>query len=176
VQSVYDVEPEIEQKVLDKLDSFVAETNGRAAEVQTHVRVGNGAPSNIAEFVEDQAIDLVSMSTHGRTGLDRFLLGSVAEKVVRHVQCPVLTVKAFRESIVSAGSGNGAKIGDRRPPSRPSPSACSRGRRGNGVPSRSRPCVHGGALRTSLVGDRTRRVDVRLPDLPTARAPSIHLY
>jgi len=115
VQSVYDVEPEIEQKVLDKLDSFVAEANGRAAEVQTHVRVGNGAPSNIAEFVEDQAIDLVSMSTHGRTGLDRFLLGSVAEKVVRHVQCPVLTVKAFGESIVSAESGNGAKIGGRRP-------------------------------------------------------------
>lgn len=105
VQSVYDVEPNIEQKVLDKLGAFVGETNGRATEVRTHVRVGNGAPSSIAEFVEDQAIDLVSMSTHGRTGLDRFLLGSVAEKVVRHVQCPVLTVKAFGKSIVSAEAG-----------------------------------------------------------------------
>jgi nucleotide-binding universal stress UspA family protein len=56
--------------------------------------VGNAVP-DITEFVEAEAIDLVAMSTHGRTGLDRFLLGSVAEKIIRHVQCPVLTTKAF---------------------------------------------------------------------------------
>lgn len=40
------------------------------------------------------------MSTHGRTGLDRFLLGSVAEKIVRHVHCPVVTMKTFGKSII----------------------------------------------------------------------------
>jgi len=40
----------------------------------------------------DPAFDLVVMGTHGRSGLSRFLLGSVAEKVVRHAPCSVLTV------------------------------------------------------------------------------------
>jgi nucleotide-binding universal stress UspA family protein len=40
----------------------------------------------------DPAFDLVVMGTHGRSGLSRFLLGSVAESVVRHAPCPVLTV------------------------------------------------------------------------------------
>lgn len=106
VESVYDVEPDIEQKVLDKLDSFVAETGGPVPEVRSHVRVSKGVASNIVEFVEENAIDLVSTSTHGRTGLDRFLLGSVAEKIVRHVRCPVLTVKSFGESVVSTNADN----------------------------------------------------------------------
>jgi nucleotide-binding universal stress UspA family protein len=38
-------------------------------------------------------VDLIVMSTHGRTGLQHVLLGSVAEKVVRLAPCPVLTVK-----------------------------------------------------------------------------------
>lgn len=103
VTSIYDVEPDIEQKVLDKLDSFVSEVPGPDTDVQTHVAVGS-APSEIAEFADDHDSDLVSMSTHGRTGLDRFLLGSVAEKVIRHVSCPVLTVKAFGKSIAASGS------------------------------------------------------------------------
>jgi hypothetical protein len=40
------------------------------------------------------------MSTHGLTGLQRFMMGSVAEKVVRHVSVPVFTVKAFGRSLV----------------------------------------------------------------------------
>lgn len=48
--------------------------------------------SGILEFSEDNAIDLIVMGTHGRSALSRFLLGSVAEKVVRHARCPVLSV------------------------------------------------------------------------------------
>ncbi|MEF8816562.1 MAG: universal stress protein [Salinibacter sp.] len=94
VQSIYDMEPDIEEKMMDRLEAFVADTGGPEREIRPHVLVGNAAP-DIAEFVETESIDLVAMSTHGRTGLDRFLLGSVAEKVIRHVHCPVLTVKAF---------------------------------------------------------------------------------
>jgi nucleotide-binding universal stress UspA family protein len=47
----------------------------------------------ILEYVEEQKIDLVVMGTHGRHGLDRLLLGSVAEQVVRRAPCPVLTVR-----------------------------------------------------------------------------------
>jgi nucleotide-binding universal stress UspA family protein len=48
----------------------------------------------ILQYATEQAIDLVVMGTHGRTGADRYLLGSVTEKVVRLSDTPVLTVKA----------------------------------------------------------------------------------
>lgn len=44
-----------------------------------------------------EGCDLVVMGTHGRTGLRHLLLGSVAEKVVRHAHCPVLTVRLTEE-------------------------------------------------------------------------------
>jgi nucleotide-binding universal stress UspA family protein len=99
VRSVYDVEPDLDDKVQAKLNDFVSETLGD--DVEAHVQTGS-APSAIAEFVEANGVDLVTLSTHGRTGLERFLLGSVTEKVVRHVRCPVLTVRTFGRSLVSA--------------------------------------------------------------------------
>jgi len=55
--------------------------------------VAQGTPHRaILEYVEEYDIDLVVMGTHGRTGIDRLLLGSVTEKVVRLSPVPVLTV------------------------------------------------------------------------------------
>ncbi len=48
----------------------------------------------IIKFVETNNVDLVVMSTHGRTGVKHFLLGSVAERVVRSSPCPVMIVPA----------------------------------------------------------------------------------
>jgi universal stress protein A len=54
----------------------------------------------IIDYIKDQGIDLVVMGTHGRSGIEHILIGSVAEKVVRKSPCPVLTVrpknKAFK--------------------------------------------------------------------------------
>jgi nucleotide-binding universal stress UspA family protein len=47
---------------------------------------------NLAGIVEDEKIDLIVLGTHGRTGLGKLLLGSVAEDILRHSPCPVLTV------------------------------------------------------------------------------------
>jgi nucleotide-binding universal stress UspA family protein len=44
----------------------------------------------------DPSFDLVVMGSHGRTGIRRVLLGSVAEKVLRHAACPVLIVRSPR--------------------------------------------------------------------------------
>ncbi|MEF8786998.1 MAG: universal stress protein [Haloarculaceae archaeon] len=56
--------------------------------------VARGAPHQaILDYVDEYDIDLVVMGTHGRTGLDRYLLGSVTEKVVRLSDVPVLTVR-----------------------------------------------------------------------------------
>ncbi len=54
------------------------------------------AASGILEFADDHEIDMVVMGTHGRSALAQFFLGSVAEKVVRHASCPVLTVADHR--------------------------------------------------------------------------------
>ena len=52
----------------------------------------------IQAYVEDNDVDLVVMGTHGRTGLERYLLGSVTEKLVRTAPVPVLTVRAPEEA------------------------------------------------------------------------------
>lgn len=53
-----------------------------------------GVPSaEIRDLAESDHVDLIVMSSHGRTGLSRLLMGSVAENVLRHAKCPVLVVK-----------------------------------------------------------------------------------
>ena len=65
--------------------------------VETLVR--EGVPySTILDYADDNDVDLVVMGTHGRTGLDRYLLGSVTERVVRKSDVPVLTVRSAPES------------------------------------------------------------------------------
>lgn len=57
--------------------------------------VGVGEPAEeIVRLARDEAVDLIVMGTHGRTGLHHVLLGSVAETVMRTAPCPVFTVKA----------------------------------------------------------------------------------
>lgn len=53
-----------------------------------------GSPvDTILEYASRQPIDLIVVSTHGRTGLSHVLLGSVAESIVRNAPCPVLTIR-----------------------------------------------------------------------------------
>src|ERR1700752_2414192 len=51
------------------------------------------AASEIVRGAKERAVDLIVISSHGRTGLGRILFGSTAEAVVRHASCPVLVVK-----------------------------------------------------------------------------------
>ena len=51
------------------------------------------APDQIVKFAEDEHVDLIVMGSHGRGWLGRLLMGSVAECVMRHANCPVLIVK-----------------------------------------------------------------------------------
>jgi nucleotide-binding universal stress UspA family protein len=58
-----------------------------------HVFVEGDPASEIIRYAADAAIDLIVMGTHGRGGLERLLMGSVAEKVMREAACSVLVVK-----------------------------------------------------------------------------------
>jgi nucleotide-binding universal stress UspA family protein len=56
--------------------------------------VKTGAPwREIVQLAKEEHADVIVMGTQGRTGLDRLMLGSVAERVIRHAPCPVLTVR-----------------------------------------------------------------------------------
>lgn len=72
------------------------------ATVRTALRHGTPA-EEILDYVDTSDIDLVTMGTHGRTGVDRFVTGSVTEQVVRHAPVPVLTVRVTDQSDVTAG-------------------------------------------------------------------------
>jgi nucleotide-binding universal stress UspA family protein len=62
--------------------------------LRVEYRVADGDPaSEIVRLAKELPADLVVMATHGRTGLRRLLMGSVAEAVVRRASCPVLTLK-----------------------------------------------------------------------------------
>jgi nucleotide-binding universal stress UspA family protein len=60
--------------------------------VDSHVRYGNDA-EEILDHAAQKDIDLIAMTTHGRSGVKRFLLGSVAEKILRHSPKPVFLVR-----------------------------------------------------------------------------------
>lgn len=64
--------------------------------VETHVLGGEPGPAIVA-IANDCNADLIVMGTHGRSGLSRLVMGSVAEYVLRHARCPVLTMKPGTE-------------------------------------------------------------------------------
>jgi nucleotide-binding universal stress UspA family protein len=74
------------------LDERAMATRSSGLLVRTHLKTGTPASAIVETAVETDA-DLIVIGTHGRTGLDRLLIGSVAERVVRLAPCPVLTVK-----------------------------------------------------------------------------------
>lgn len=70
---------------------------GREAGVDVVSSVWKGTPSDcITSYADERDVDMITMGTHGRRGLDRFLTPSVARRVIRTANCPVLTLR--RES------------------------------------------------------------------------------
>jgi nucleotide-binding universal stress UspA family protein len=70
-----------------------------------HLLVEGFAPSVILDAAKQVHADLIVIGTHGRTGLGRFLMGSVAEEVLRKATCPVLTVKLPSENLNAVKHG-----------------------------------------------------------------------
>lgn len=65
------------------------------------VRIGT-THDTIVQYAKENAIDMIVIGTHGRTGLSHVLLGSVAERVVQHAPCSVLTVRPGQPAKVTA--------------------------------------------------------------------------
>lgn len=76
----------------ERLREFVKTTARPESVPECVARQGGFASDCILSFANDQAVDLIVMGTHGRRGFDRFMLGSVTERVLREAHCPVLAV------------------------------------------------------------------------------------
>jgi nucleotide-binding universal stress UspA family protein len=76
-----------------ELDAFVESLAERAILCDGAIRFGDPAHEIVA-YLEESGCELVVVGTHGRAGLSRWLLGSVAERIVRTAPVPVLTVRA----------------------------------------------------------------------------------
>lgn len=87
--------PEILQaRATQYLDDVARTLSSQGARVRTQARLGNAAEV-ILDVAGEEKASLITMATHGRTGLARWALGSVAEKVLRASSVPVLAVRSF---------------------------------------------------------------------------------
>lgn len=78
--------------VEEQLAAWAATAKEKGLQARVVLRVGD-PDREVVTLATDERADLVVMGTHGRGGIDRALLGSVADRVVRTAPCPVLTVR-----------------------------------------------------------------------------------
>jgi nucleotide-binding universal stress UspA family protein len=77
------------------LQQMLANVRPTDPDVRCERRLLTGSPAEtIVEFAAAEGVDLIVMGTHGRTGLRRLLMGSIAEAVIRTATCPVLIYRA----------------------------------------------------------------------------------
>jgi nucleotide-binding universal stress UspA family protein len=82
---------------MNAIRNMLAEVVPTDTQVSHEHRLLTGDPATeIVRLATEEDVDLIVMGTHGRTGLRRMLMGSVAEAVVRHADCPVFTLKEPR--------------------------------------------------------------------------------
>ena len=86
-------EVEVIREAEKYLNEIAKQLTTKGLDAEIHVRYGDVAEEILSHSKRNE-IDLISMSTHGRSGLGRWLLGSVAEKIVRHSEKPVLLLRA----------------------------------------------------------------------------------
>jgi nucleotide-binding universal stress UspA family protein len=89
--------PEPDTGALNRMLEAVKPDDPKVAYEQ-HLLIGNPA-DEVIEYAKREQVDMIVMASHGRTGVLRFLMGSVAERVVREAPCPVVTVKAHQTTL-----------------------------------------------------------------------------
>lgn len=84
----------VSQALSDEGKRALEEVESRADDVDLETNLVEGSPAKeIGRYATANDCDIIVMGTHGRSGVDRLLLGSVAERVVRSSEVPVLTIR-----------------------------------------------------------------------------------
>ncbi len=102
--SIYDFQPDLEKKALTHLDKLYKRVVGDEGAASYVVSMGLGA-KEIVQQAEMMDCDLIVIGTHGLTGVNRFVLGSVTAKTVRNAQTPVFIVRSFGKSLLPEDVG-----------------------------------------------------------------------
>jgi nucleotide-binding universal stress UspA family protein len=101
-------ETEFLQETRDQAEQQLAISVGalvsRALKVSSSVETGNDVAGNIMIVIEREHIDMVILSTHGISGWRPMVFGSIAEKVVRLVQCPLLLLRSAAPAILEVST------------------------------------------------------------------------
>ena len=103
--SVVDLYPEqmaVAPNLVEKMSEEVRQNLEKAKQkvdkanipCETIVKMGGQPHQFIVEAAKENSVDLIAMGTHGRSGLKRILMGSVAQNVIGHAPCPVIVVPA----------------------------------------------------------------------------------
>ncbi len=90
--------PDLHKNSLKLIEKIVHDVPGPVIDTSIKVREGY-VPKEILKHAEENSIDLIVMTTHGTSGGDYFLLGSVSEKVIRRAANPVFIVKSFGKQL-----------------------------------------------------------------------------
>ncbi len=96
------------QEEAGSLEAWRAEAEQRAGRPVRSALVAGDPANEIARFARDQRCDLLVIGTHGRAGIRRVMLGSVAERVVRRAECPVLVIG--ERARISKGEGDAEEL------------------------------------------------------------------
>jgi len=86
-------EEQLHADARQRLENLVQQSSKRGVKATSEVGTANDAAMEIIRIAEHNGVDLIVMATHGMTGWHRLVFGSVAEKIVRVAQCPVLLLR-----------------------------------------------------------------------------------
>jgi len=91
------LEEDLTTNARDRMENFLDKNmTSEGVAYQSTILFGHVA-EEIIDYADRETIDLIVIGTHGFKGLNRMLLGSVAEKVVKLAPCPVMTINAYRK-------------------------------------------------------------------------------
>ncbi len=91
----FEADQELRDLAKSQLDEMAASLKSKypTRTLETYHSFFKSMVDEINELTKEKHVDIIVMGTHGRTGLKRLLLGSIAEDVLRHAECPVFLVK-----------------------------------------------------------------------------------
>ncbi|MCR4289767.1 MAG: universal stress protein [Candidatus Scalindua sp.] len=89
------IKQKLEEDAIDKIKALIPEDVMDKGDIIPMVRFGKPFLETI-QVAKENSVDLLVIGTHGRAGVDRVMLGSVAEKIVRKAGCPVMVIKGIK--------------------------------------------------------------------------------